>query len=322
MKRVAVVVVSYNTRDLTLRALRSLPEPGPLPGGGELEVIVVDNASEDGSPAAVVAQHPKVRLLEPGENLGFGRANNLAMANSGADTFLLLNSDAYLQHPHDLERMAELLHQRPQRGVLGPRIVSEDGSLQYSARSFPSVGREMVRRLFLYRIPFPGLRRRLTGSLYGEFFPHTHPTDVDWVVGACMAVKRRVWEEVGGFDPEIFMYGEEQEWCARIRQAHWEVHFHPEVEVVHRKAASSGAARARWRMQAALKGDLRVVRTLRGHGYTVLFAGVRTLTTFFHAFVASLLALLTSSGEWKARRDESWLMAREHTLLLMGGGGS
>jgi GT2 family glycosyltransferase len=176
----------------------------------------------------------------------------------------------------------------------------------------------LVRKLFLYRIPLPGLRSATERRLLGEFFSHREEREVDWVVGACMLVRREVWEETGGFHPHIFMYGEEQEWCARIRRSGWSVHFSPEVEVIHRRAASSGSQGARWRMRSALEGDLAVLRTLRGPGYARTFAWIRWGATCFHTGATALLAGITRSPEWQGRNGEAWLVTREQWNILRG----
>jgi N-acetylglucosaminyl-diphospho-decaprenol L-rhamnosyltransferase len=228
----SVVIVSWNTRELLRTCLTSLR----FLAGIEHETLVVDNASTDGSPEMVAREFPSVRLIRGVENVGFGRANNDAMAAADGETFLLLNSDAYLRDD-SLARLLVTLRERPTVGVVGPRLRFPDGRLQHSAQRFSSLGRLFVEELGLYKVLSPGRRADI---LLDGYWDHGEERSVDWIVGACMLVRRKVFEQTGGFDPRFFLYGEEEEWCRRIRARGWSVLFSPAAEVVHVGHASAG----------------------------------------------------------------------------------
>jgi GT2 family glycosyltransferase len=223
---VSVIVVNWNTRDILRICLESVAEHL---AGEPQETIVVDNASSDGSAEMVEAAFPAVRLLRNPTNLGFGPANNIGMAAARGEFFLLLNSDARLKDGAVM-RLIELMERRPDVGAAGPRLVYEDGRLQTSANRFPSLPLVAFEELALYRF-LPRARRG--GILLGGYWDHAVEREVDWLVGACLVVRRQVFEETGGFDPSMFLYGEEVEWCRRIRERGWKIVFAPVGEVVH-----------------------------------------------------------------------------------------
>mgnify|MGYP001183549657 CR=1 FL=1 len=222
----SVVVVNWNTRDVLADCLGSIRQH--LAGVAH-ETIVVDNGSSDGSPGMVTAEFPEMRLIALGENLGFGRASNLGMVAARGAWLLLLNSDARLVDA-SLLALVDALWQRPEAGVVGPRLVAENGHQQPSAHRFGSLARVAVEELGLYKL-LP--RRRAEDLLLGGYWTHGQERCVDWVTGACMLVRREVFERTGGFDPAIFLYGEDEEWCRRVRAAGWSVVFSPAATVVH-----------------------------------------------------------------------------------------
>lgn len=228
---VSVIVVNWNTKDLLRTCLGSVREHLNLP----CEVIVVDNASHDGSPEMVAAEFPEATLIRNDRNLGFGAANNIGMAAAAAPAFLLLNSDARLVDG-SIAPLAERLQREPRLGVIGPRLRFEDGRLQASAHRFSTLRLLALEELGFYKL-LP--RRKAAEVLLGAYWDHARERHVDWVVGACMLVRREVFETTGGFDPAIFLYGEEVEWCERIWAAGWQVLFSPEAEVAHVGHASA-----------------------------------------------------------------------------------
>lgn len=232
----SVVIVSYNTREITLECLRALyADLENLPA----EVWVVDNCSTDGSPAAIRSAFPDVRIIENVENRGFGAANNQAMAQASGDYFLLLNSDAFPK-PGAICALLAFLRSNPTTAVAGPRILNADGSLQLSCFRFPTPLRAWLENLWISALfrnhPVIGDYRR---------WPHDRERCVDHVIGACMLVRRAAYREVGGFDERFFMYSEEADWEKRIRDAGWEIAFTPAAEVVHLGGASGASEPAR-----------------------------------------------------------------------------
>jgi len=221
-----VIVVSWNTVALLRRCLASV---GRFLSSVPHEVLVVDNASRDGSADMVAEEFREARLFRNSENLGFGRANNQAMAEARGEFFLLLNSDAELLDD-GAARLLERVRARPEVGVAGLRILRPDGRVQASARRFPTLRRLCVAGFWLNRV----LPRPVTEDLLlGHYWDHCGEREADWVIGACMLVRREVFRETGGFDPSIFLYGEEVEWCHRIGERGWKVLFSPVGSILH-----------------------------------------------------------------------------------------
>ena len=234
---VSVIVVSWNTRDLLARCLRSVCD---ALDGLSVETMVVDNASTDGSVGMVRECYPDVKLIANSENLGFVRANNQALAVSQGKYVLLLNSDAALL-PGALEHMVRFLTDQPTVGIVGPKFLNPDGSFQSSYMSFPSLLSELLLMTKLHRI----FRTR--------WFP-SHPPwlseeakAVDWMLGACMMIRRDTLDDIGGMDETFFMYSEEVDWCWRAKQAGWAVYYLPEAQVVHDGGQSSAKVPVRRR---------------------------------------------------------------------------
>ena len=230
----SVIIVSYNTRQMTLDCLRTL---FAKLAGLSAEVIVVDNASSDGSVSAIRAQFPQVRVIENTLNCGFGAANNRAMAEAQGRFLLLLNSDAF-PLPGALQVLTDYLRSHERVGAVGPRLLNVDGSLQRSCFRFPSPGRAWVENLWFSALlpnhPVVGDYRR---------WPHDTERDVDSVIGACMLIRHEVYRQIGGFDEQFFMYSEETDWQRRMRDHGWHIAFTPHAEVTHLGGAS-GAAEA------------------------------------------------------------------------------
>ncbi len=305
--RVAVVFVSYNTRELTLASVASALDAE----GVDTEVWVVDNASTDGSAAAVRTRFPDVRLVTSPVNVGFGRGNNLALNSLDAPFVLLLNSDAVFADGRGLRRLVDELGRDGTLGVVGPRLQAPSGELEYSARAFPRAAWELARGIGVHRWMSREIRER---HLASEFRDHARRGSTDWVTGACMLLRGAAVKQVGGFDPAIFLYGEEMELCWRIRKAGWGVLFAPDVTVVHHRGASGGALGG-WRLRLAMAGDAYVVRKHRGWAYFWLFFAARCVGLAGAAVLQGLLGLVTGdAGRRRRSRDAfrslgGWLRA-------------
>lgn len=239
---VSVIIVSYNTCDITLRCLRELYAALVCP----VEVIVVDNASTDGSPQGIVRDFPAVRLIRNDRNIGFSSANNQGMRTARGAYFLLLNSDAFVL-PGAVETMAAFLEKHPEAGVAGPRLLNADGTLQRSCHRFPTPLRAWIDNLCVSRL----LPNHPTIGGYGRW-NHDRERYVDFVSGACMMVRRATYEHIGGFDEMFFMYAEETDWQRRMHTRGWLVGFTPDAKVVHLGGASGAAVGIRRRVFESL----------------------------------------------------------------------
>ncbi len=221
---ISAIVVSYNTRETTLRCLDALLADL---AGLQHEVWVVDNASSDGSADAIAAAFPDVHLIRGERNLGFGAANNLAMSRAAGEFFLLVNSDAFLR-PGAARALLDCLSAHPEAAVAGPRLLDPDGSLQRSCYRFPSPLRSVWEALLLT----PALPSH---PVFGDYraWEHDEFRTVDFVIGACMLLRADAVRAVGGFDESFFVYAEETDLCYRLAKAGMKVAFTPKAEVVH-----------------------------------------------------------------------------------------
>ncbi len=237
--------MSYNTRDLLARCVASLPAAA---AGLALQTIVVDNGSRDGSLVAVRERFPDVVAIDSGGNLGFAKANNLGFERAVGRVRVWLNPDCEMS-PGSLRALVSYLDEHPEVGAVGPRLDYEDGRSQPSAQRFPSALRVLVHFLGLARwaprLPV-GIRRVLGRVMGGEargyldaLSPGDGPRAVDWVSGACIAVRAEVARRVGPLDEGYFMYSEDTDWCQRVHQHGWDIHFVPTIAVVHQVGASA-----------------------------------------------------------------------------------
>lgn len=235
MPRLAIVIVSFNTRRELDACLRSLHDAPP---GLTHAVVVVDNGSSDGSVAAVRAAWPAVRVVEMGRNAGFAAATNAGIRASESDLVLLLNSDTVVP-PGSIDRLAEALAGDPAAAAAGPRLVDPDGRAELSFGRMASPWNEARQKLAARGIARGGgpiarwFERRVTT-------PH-HP---DWVSGACLLVRRAAGEAAGWLDERFFLYYEDVDFCAALRAAGHRILFTPAAEVVHARGRSGAAAPA------------------------------------------------------------------------------
>jgi len=232
LSEIAVVICSYRSRQEVAEALRSCSASGL----SDSQITVVDNGSDDGTADLVGEQFPSVRLLRLKDNLGFAAANNLAASELPGQALLLLNPDALLVG-EAAQAMLGALAEDPRRGAISPRIDRPDGSLDAACRrTFPSPLIAFWRLAGLSRLR-PGSSR--FGAYNLTNLPVDQPTEVDSGSGACLLIRRAIWDALGGFDTGFFMYGEDLDLCWRIHQLGYTVWYEPSARVVHRKGRSS-----------------------------------------------------------------------------------
>jgi len=229
--RISAVVVNYNAAGHLADCVRSLRADGAD------EIIVVDNASTDGSHDAVTDADPAVRWVETGRNLGFGRAANRGVVAATNDLVAIMNPDAVVE-PGAVKALADVLDADPAIGVVGPRVENPDGSWYPSARTFPSL-RDALGHAFLHYVS-PDNRFSRRYKLLD--WDHDTARDVDWVSGTFMLARRSAFDSVGGFDEAFFMYVEDVDLCWRLHAAGWRIRYEPSARVVHAIGASSEGA--------------------------------------------------------------------------------
>jgi len=239
MADLSIVIVSWNTSARTQACLASIERNAP--GGRTLEVFVVDNASGDDTVARIRERFPGVRLIESSENLGFGRANNLAIPAASGGVVLFLNSDAEITEGF-VESLLGAFDRNPKIAALGCRILGYDGKPQKSVRGFPSL------RAYLYSdtpLRWVGLFRGAYRRYRQKDFDFGRWQKIDVAMGAALALRGSALEELGGFDPRYFMYFEEVDLCRRMSDMGLELAYCPDAVVLHVGGESSRQNRAR-----------------------------------------------------------------------------
>lgn len=233
MAKISIIILSWNTRVLLAQCLDSIEQHR---GDIQLEIIIVDNASTDGSQVMLKEKYPQVVLITNMQNVGFAKANNQAMQIARGDYFLLWNSDAFAT-PGAIQNLLRLAEKEPKAGIVGAQLRNADNSFQASYSPFPNQWRELM--------ILTGLGRAFLRPSYPSLGPEEEkgPQRVDYVEGACLLVRRQAFQEVGGLDEGYFMYAEEVDWCYTMAKRGWQVWYQPEARVIHLGGASSTSRR-------------------------------------------------------------------------------
>jgi len=229
----SILIVNYNTCKLTLDCLQSVFASKM---GYTFEVIVIDNHSIDSSVESIFIEYPQVTMIANDDNTGFAKANNQGMALAKGRYVLLLNSDTLISED-TLETMILFMDQNPTIGASGCKIILPDGALDKACkRGFPTPSASFYYAFGISRL-FPD-RPKFNQYQLGHLDPdEEYP--VDCLVGAFMMIRRETMEEVGGLDETFFMYGEDIDWCYRIKQAGWGIYYYPRTSIVHYKGGSA-----------------------------------------------------------------------------------
>ncbi|MFL6260980.1 MAG: glycosyltransferase [Thermoanaerobaculia bacterium] len=228
----SIVIPTHDTRELTLRCLDSL-RASSFPG---LEVILVDDASRDGTAEAVTERHPEVVVLRNEEPARFTGSANRGLARAGGEILLLLNSDTEVE-PGGLARLVEVFAREPEMGIAGALLHYPDGSPQWSGGREPS-----LLWFFALTSGLPALLERFPFYRRARPLAPDRPLAVDWVTGAAMAFRRAVWEAAGPLDEGFQFYAQDLDFCLRARRAGWRIEVRPEVRVLHHHGATIGRA--------------------------------------------------------------------------------
>ncbi len=277
---ISVVIVTWNTREMTLGCIGALKA-----GLGRLsaEVFVVDNGSSDGTAEAVAREFPDARVIANEYNLGFAAANNQAMRLARGRFVLLLNSDATVES-NTLTALAGFLDANPKAGAAGAQLVSRDGKRENCASVFPSLATELLNKSLL-RAFNPA--RYGAGRTQGDA-----PVEVESLVGACMMVRRETIDEVGMLDEGFFFFLEETDWCLRMREAGRGVWLVPAARAVHLKGKSKSGFRARAKAEY-LRSLYRYFGKHRGAGARALLRGGKAARLFLSCAALGAANVLT-----------------------------
>jgi GT2 family glycosyltransferase/lipopolysaccharide/colanic/teichoic acid biosynthesis glycosyltransferase len=229
----SIIIVNYNVRDFLQQSLRSLEKARK---GLKSEIIVVDNASGDGSVEMLRAHFPKVRLVVNSSNEGFAKANNIGLKMARGEYCLLINPDTVVQED-TLRVMLGLLRNHPEVGLAGCKILSPDGSFQLACRrSFPT---PWVAFTKLFGLASLAPQSKVFGQYNLTYRDVNESYEVDAVSGSFMMIRREVYDRVGGLDEEFFMYGEDLDWCYRIQEAGWKIYYVHATSIIHYKGEST-----------------------------------------------------------------------------------
>ena len=294
---ITIVLVNYNTGHLLDRLFSTL---AAARGNLKIQTIVVDNASRDHSVEILRSKYPAVELIENTINVGFGRANNQAVPRMRGRYLLLLNTDAFVS-PDTLGKTVSFMDLNSRCGILGVKLVGEDGSLQPSCRFFPTPWNVF-----------------LAANGLGRYFPHTRLVDdmswdhdrhrqCDWVPGCYYLVRREVIDQIGLFDPKFFLYYEEVDHCRRAHQAGWNVTYYANTEVEHiggESAKIDAVITSAGRQIATLQVESELLYFRKHYGLPGLTASI--VLTAFGALLASLKDAMRSAkpGQRSGAREK------------------
>ncbi|MEO8376873.1 MAG: glycosyltransferase, partial [Candidatus Sumerlaeota bacterium] len=229
----SVIIVNFNCSGLLRDCLNSLGEAAPK---CELEIIVVDNASSDGAPQMVRQEFPDVTLIANEDNRGFTRANNQGIEIARGRYMILLNNDTRVL-PGAFQKAIAWMNKHKDAGAAGLKLLNEDGSLQLSCRRFPSFSQALFNRHSILTKLFPS--NRFSREYLMTDFRHDKIQDVDWVSGACLMLRRDIYQQIGGLDERFFMYSEDVDYCYRVWAAGHRVVYLPFARVTHLIGQSS-----------------------------------------------------------------------------------
>jgi len=229
----SIIIVNYNAGRLLKECIDSIyKESIATP----FDVWVVDNDSQDNSIAIIKQYYPKVNVIENRTNIGFAKANNMALSKSKTDYFLLLNPDTVVRD-NAIEKVVKFMDRNPKVGIVGCRVLNEDGTLQLACRrSIPTPHVSFFRLTGLSKL-FP--HSKIMAKYNLTYLDPDKPHEVDAVSGAFLMIRKKVVDNISMLDERFFMYGEELDWCLRTKKAGWKVMYYPDAEIIHYKGECS-----------------------------------------------------------------------------------
>jgi len=291
----SVTICSWNTIDDLRACLASLRA---VKDEADFEVVVVDNASEDGSPDMVAAEFPEFRLLRQTKNLGFTGGHNLAIAERRGHDVALLNSDTVV-HQGAIRTLTTYFKEHPEAGIIGPKLLNPDGSLQFSCRRFPNPVAAAFRNTVLGRI-FPN--NRYVREYLMQDWPHDLPREVDWLSGAALFARGEVVDKVGVLDDTLFMFCEDVDWCKRTWQAGWKVVYVPQAVITH----AIGRSTDRVANKMIVRFHRSMFRYYLKHNVREAFVLWRPFMAFVAFGALSLRALAFLAKNWRDALVRKW----------------
>lgn len=305
---VTVAVVSWNTRTLLADCLRTLAADVEA---GRCEVTVVDNASADGSPDMVEADFPWATSIRSRENLGFGRAVNLAASRSSASWIAPANSDLRLE-PGALEALLAAGEADREAAIVAPMLILPDESVQPSIQPFPRLRHAALLRLRVWRLS-SRVGERLCLRAYRDPEREGH---VDWAAGAFLLVRRTAFDEIGGFDEEQWMYAEDLDLAWRMAQAGWKTRYEPRARVHHEESAATAKVWGDGLMAKWLGATYAWIARRRGLGHARALAAFNVAMSLVELGLYSAMDRLHPAPRWRDGRRDARAGVRLHRLGL------
>jgi hypothetical protein len=305
----SIVIVNYNSKDYLRRCIDSISASTQ---GIAFEIIVIDSASFDGCGEMLRQFHPKVRFIQSQFNIGFARSNNLGAFSAMAPVLLFLNPDTAV-HDSAIAKLYRRLQELSDVGVAGGRLLNSDGSLQTSCvQPLPTVLNQILNAEVLQRW-FPKVGLWITATIFENV---TNPVEVEALSGACMMIHRGVFDKVGGFSPEYFMYGEDIDLCYKARRAGFKNYFVPEAVITHHGGGSSKQTRSDFSNVMIRESVSRFLGKSRGNWYKVCY---RLALTGSAAARLLLLAMLFPAWAVRDRLREWRTTAWKWVAILRWG---
>jgi GT2 family glycosyltransferase len=306
---ISVVIVGWNARHYLELCLESLAKAPPR---RSMEVVVVDNASTDGSVEMIEAKFPRVKLIKSSENLGFAKGNNVAIRQCQGRYIALVNPDVIV-FPGCLDALSDFLDENPKVGNVGPRVFNPDMSQQSTCRRFPTLWNNFTSATALATT---FTKSRIFAGEHMWWFPHDRMISVDVIVGCFSMIRRETFDEVGLLDEGLFMYGDDVDWCRRARNAGWEVVFYPGGQAIHDR----GKITAPYPVRFAVAQQKSVLHYWKKHHSFFGVLGIRSILLFHHLLrytvaVVSDLAHPRESEKSQVRKQVSGACLRQ---LLSG----
>jgi GT2 family glycosyltransferase len=313
MTELSIILVNWNCLDFTEQCVASIFSTAQ---GLEIEVIVVDNGSSDAPCSTLTEKFPDVRLILAGENLGFGQANNLGVRHSSGRYLLFLNPDT-LVRGNALRQMVNGLETTSQAGIIGCRLLNPDDTLQTSCvQGFPTILNQLLALNWLKR-RWPRLPLWGIAALYSDGQEPLHEVDV--VSGACLMARRDVFQRVGGFNPEYFMYAEEVDLCYAVRRAGWKTLHVSSAEVVHFGGQSTKSREDGFAAVAMRDSVYRFLRRSRGGFYALLYRSGLVWSAVCRMLILSIALPATSTFRRSGLHGDSLRALRKWSKIARWG---
>jgi len=280
--RLSVIVVTWNAKHYVEQCLASLQQLSETPP----EIIVVDNASSDGTPELIREHFPQVHLIRSDENCGFARGNNIGIQHSHGDYIALVNSDVIVP-AGCFDKILAYMDCNSDVGLLGPQMVGPDGSIRRSTMRNPTLWNLLCRALALDRL---FQRTRWAGGFLMRDFPHDRTQVVEVLNGWFWVARRQALKDVGPLDGQFFMYGEDLDWCYRFQKEGWRLVFFAGARAIHFGGGSSAAAPLRFHREE-YQANLKYWRKHHGRASTAAYAAVAILHEMMRIAGHSMVAL-------------------------------